>query len=151
MDNTEIPLSFEDLEAATTEVLTALGVPFDDFALPDNIPESLAARVSIRGGRALDLSIEVPARVAAEVAALFFGTETGSLDATDLSDAMGELANITAGAIKPMLDGHWTIGIPDRVNVSPISEVDALRCKVPMGRGFATITVALAATVPNVS
>jgi len=151
MHNTEMPLTVEDLESATTEVLTALGVPFDNFPLPPDIPQSLLARVSIRGERALDLSVEVPAGVAAEVAALFFGTETRSLTASDLFDAMGELANITAGAIKPMLDGHWTIGIPDRVDVSPITDVDAILCKVPMGRGIATITVALAATVPDMT
>jgi len=147
----DLPLTIDDLEAATTEVLTAMSVPFDDFALPPDTPNSLLARVSVHGEETIDLTVEVPAKVAAEVAAMFFGAENGSLDAADLADAMGELANITAGAIKPMLDGHWRIGIPDHVGAEPISNSNAIQCKVTLGRGSATITVALAAPVGSMS
>ena len=151
MHKTELPLTIDDLEVATTEVLTALGVPFDDFAVPPGSPTSLLARVSIHGENTIDLTVEVPAAVAAQVAAMFFGAEIESPTATDLSDAMGELANITAGAIKPMLDGHWRIGIPDRVDARRISDADAIQCQVPIGRGIATIAVALAATVATMT
>jgi len=146
MHNTELPLSVDDLEAAAGEVLTALQVPFDDFDVPIDSPDRLVARVSVRGEGAIDLTVDVPSRVAAQVAALFFGTESGAASANDLVDAIGELANITAGAIKPMLEGHWTIGIPDCNDPAPIQTSNTIECTVPLGRGAAKILVGLAAS-----
>ncbi len=151
MPDTELPLSLEDLELATAEVLGVIGVRFDDYELREGTPERLMARVVIHGPNDLDLTIEAPAQVAAAVAAVFFGTDGDGGAITDLPDAMGELANITAGAIKPMLDGHWAIGIPDRFGPQPISSDSAIRATVPLGRGLVSITVAHSADAPVIA
>jgi len=148
MPDTELPLSLEDLELATAEVLGVIGVKFDEYEVREGTPERLMARVVIHGTSDLDLTVEAPAQVAAAVAAVFFGTDGEGGATTDLPDAMGELANITAGAIKPMLDGHWTIGIPDRFGPQPISSDSAVRAMVPLGRGLVAITVARSADAP---
>lgn len=149
MQNPELPLTAAEIEAATTEVLGVLGMAFDECEVAPEAPDQLMAGVSIHGPDVIHLTIEVSASVAALAAAMFFGVETGGRSVTDLQDALGELANITAGAIKPLLDGEWAIGIPDRFNPAPISSEAAICVVVPLGPGVATITLAVAASVPS--
>ena len=92
---------FETMIMVDLEVGDPCPVPHGPFAC------SLSAVVSLTGGRQGQVSIHLPNAVAIGLTRDFLGLEVNSIDA-DVFDAMGELANMIAGGIKP----H--IASPDR-------------------------------------
>jgi len=70
-----------------------------DAAFTDSITGMVGLAGCVRG----NLLIHLPTRVATAVTAAFLGMEVESID-DDVCDAIGELANMLAGAVKTSLD-----------------------------------------------
>jgi chemotaxis protein CheX len=64
---------------------------------------SISGMVGLAGSVKGNLSIHMPEQVAASVTTAFLGMDVESID-EDVCDAIGELANMLAGAVKTALD-----------------------------------------------
>ena len=53
-----------------------------------------------------------PAELAREVASVMFGVEPADVSASELSDAIGELANMTGGNLKALLPELTMLSLP---------------------------------------
>ncbi len=74
----------------------------------------IIAVISVVGGVEWSIFIGLPKNAATQLAAGFAGFEI-SFDSDDMGDAIGELANITAGEVKKLLDArgvHVEISLP---------------------------------------
>lgn len=141
-------LSAEDVEAAVNDILMTLEIPafHPESAASGEAPVSAA--VILHGTTSISLVVEAQRHMAGSLAAAFFGLDDpATANDADLADAMGELANIFGGSIKPLLPGTWTIGIPDRDAPSIPSSEGTIRVEVFAGSG--TVTVALAPHAPE--
>ena len=106
----------DDLTAIVEEICEALveqdmtapapPTPVDEAALP------MTAVVDINGDWVGSVSIHCQRGVAERIASLMFAVPVGDLTRADVIDALGEVANMAAGAIKGMLDGEKTLGLP---------------------------------------
>ena len=130
-----------EIEAAMVDVVSALELPrVCESGTGDE--DAVSAGVTLRGDSEIELVVSAPRSAARSVAAAFFGCDAGAVDGVDLNDAMGELANICGGAIKPLLEGQWVIGVPDRDNPARASVQGIFRARVPIGDKHAIVTVA---------
>ena len=100
----------EDLAEMLSSVLS--GFSFPEPGLPDAQAQPFGARLEIEGDAKVGLYLEADPAAAPALAEAFFAT--GEPTDQDKRDAIMELANITAGAIKTLLggEGEWSIGIP---------------------------------------
>ena len=89
------------------------GFTFPEAGLPDPQAQPFGARLVIEGDVEVGLYLEADPMAAPALAEAFFATGEPTDD--DKRDAICELANIAAGAIKTILggEGEWSIGIPD--------------------------------------
>ncbi|MCW2509860.1 MAG: uncharacterized protein JWR28_178 [Modestobacter sp.] len=72
------------------------------------------------------------------------------VDAEDVADALGELANVLGGNIKSVLPGESRLGLPQMGVAPPHGRLDDVRSLVGQWRGnFLTITVQGAAPAPH--
>lgn len=135
----ELPFGPEDLQQSLAEVLMMLGetAPVDVTPLTDRA--AFAARLTIDGPGSVELVVTAPAMAAGNLALGFFGEISGE---ADLVDAIGELANLTAGAIKPYLEETWVIGIPDRVDTEMRASTGILEASAAHGGSLVTVRVA---------
>ncbi len=86
-----------------------------------------SARERLEGERTLTACVHVTgdfegatlvfctARLAREFAAIMFETPADALSVEDVQDALGELANMIAGNIKPLLEGSSRLSLPSVV------------------------------------
>jgi chemotaxis protein CheX len=81
--------------------------------------ELLCAAVTIDGGWDGQIQVMCSRSVAAAAASSLFGTAVDMLVEADLFDAIGEVANVTGGAIKPLLPGECQLHPPV---VGPIAQ-----------------------------
>jgi hypothetical protein len=88
------------------------GFTFVEGGAPDPADTPCGARLVIEGDAEVELYLEADPVAAPALAEAFFAT--GDPSEQDKRDAICELANITAGAIKILLggEGEWSIGIP---------------------------------------
>ena len=80
-----------------------------DTVVPDRF-----VRLSIVGDHEAELTIRCGERFARRLAAVMFDAEPDDLDDADVGDAVGELTNMTGGAVKAYFPGVCTLGIPER-------------------------------------
>ena len=97
----------ERIVAATKEIFETMimvGIEAGEPCVtpPESFSCSLSAVVSLTGGRQGHLSIHLPNAVAIGLTGDFLGLEVESID-DEVRDAMGELANMIAGSIKPFI------------------------------------------------
>lgn len=113
-DLVALPFDAEQLSAIISEVLAVYGEsgPVDVSGL--GAAEHYGARVVLSGHGQVEVVIAAPAPAAGALSITYFGEVSST---SDLSDAMGELANVVGGAIKPFFDGTWVIGIPEIDNL----------------------------------
>lgn len=107
----EIELSSADLEEAAYHVLS--GFPAEHANPPATIDDTIKARIEITGDTTAALSVEAETHAASALAMAFFGISGAELTETDLVDAVKESANVIGGALKPLLHGVTTLGIPE--------------------------------------
>ena len=109
-----------DLAAMLTDVWATLdlpGGPAMTAALAAEVAPRISARANLHGdaenlGHQLELLVSVDRDAAALLVGAFFGTD-GVSSVAEVQDAVGELANMSAGAVKTLLPGEWVIGIPE--------------------------------------
>ena len=89
------------------------GFSFPAPGTPEPGAKPFGARLVIEGDAEVGLYVEADPVAAPALAQAFFAA--GEPTDADKSDAVLELANIAAGAIKTLLggEGEWSIGIPD--------------------------------------
>jgi chemotaxis protein CheX len=72
------------------------------------------------------------------------------VDAEDVADALGELANVLGGNIKSVLPGESRLGLPQIGSAPPRGRLDDVCALAGQWRGnFLTITVQGAAPAPH--
>ncbi len=100
----------DELAEMLATVLSGFTFPEPEIPEPDAQP--FGARLVITGDAEVGLYVEADPVAAPALAEAFFAT--GEPTQEDMSDAICELANIAAGAIKILLggEGEWSIGIP---------------------------------------
>lgn len=101
----------DELAEMLSTVLSGFTFPAHTAIDPDAKP--FGARLVIKGDSEVGLYLEADPVAAPALAQAFFAT--GEPSDQDKRDAICELANVTAGAIKTLLggEGEWSIGIPD--------------------------------------
>jgi CheY-specific phosphatase CheX len=88
-----VPVSWDGDDAhATTEVLTGI--------------------VTISGDADAVVVLRCDRELAIDVAAAMFAMPPDELGDTDVVDALGEVTNVTGGAIKALFDGTCRLGLP---------------------------------------
>ena len=97
----------EQIVSATREIFDTMIMVDLEVGEPRAIPHgpfasSLSAVVSLTGARPGQVSIHLPNAVAIGLTRDFLGLEVDAID-DDVYDAMGELANMIAGGIKPYI------------------------------------------------
>lgn len=79
---------------------------------PEPAPDCLTASVHVKGGWAGDVMLTVGEPLARRAAAGMFGREASELDAGQVKDALGEVANILCGHLRPVLARHSNSSLP---------------------------------------
>lgn len=118
-DGTVAGLGEADLAAMLTDVWDTLdlpGGPGSTATLDPAVASWISAQANLHGdaenlGNQLQLIVSVDRDAAALLSGAFFGTD-GVSSVSEVQDAVGELANMSAGAVKTLLPGEWVIGIP---------------------------------------
>lgn len=100
----------DELAGMLATVLSGFSLP--ESGAPEPGAEPFGARLVIQGEAEVGLYVEADPVAAPALAEAFFATTEPTDD--DKRDAVCELANIAAGAIKTLLGGEaeWAIGIP---------------------------------------
>lgn len=142
-----LPLSVDDLGAAVGDVLMGLQVSERNPERVGPDESMVSAGVVLHGPSDISMVVSAPESVAHALASAFFGIDDQALSSADVHDAVGELANICGGAIKPLLEGQWVIGVPDRNDPRTPDSASALETAVAMGGGH--VVVAMAQLSPN--
>jgi chemotaxis protein CheX len=105
----------DGLAAATGNVLSMLLEGCEDWA-QDAGSDAVTAAIAIVGDHPAALLITCSQEFASVLASAMFGMDVADLADDEISDALGELANMVGGSVKAMLEGSWQLGLP---TVSP--------------------------------
>jgi CheY-specific phosphatase CheX len=82
-------------------------------AAADDAPiRTLSAIVDISGDWNGSVSVSCERTTAVGIASVMFDAPGPELSGSDVIDALGELANMAGGAVKGMLDGEKSLGLP---------------------------------------
>jgi chemotaxis protein CheX len=143
-----------DLEAIVSEVCTsflgeepAIG---DEHAAGD---DALHGTVSITGAWQGHVIVAASAGTAREIAAEFLAMDAAEVDEADVTDALGELANMVGGSVKSLAPGPSALSLPLVVRGGRSSAPDThpvCRTVASWRAGSIAVTV-LAATRRNTS
>ena len=105
-------------ETMLRDVVESVLLPFlgEGLAIAptDAVVSDRFVRVSIVGDHEAELAICCGERFARRLAAVMFDSDPAELADDDVGDALGELTNMTGGAVKSYFPGVCTLGIPDR-------------------------------------
>lgn len=99
--------------------------PETDHSSVDAPTRTVTAVVDISGDWNGKVSVSCERATAILIASVMFATPGPELSSSDVHDALGEFANMAGGAVKGMLDGEKTLGLPtvgegvDLVMVAP--------------------------------
>ena len=105
----------DKLELVTANLFEAvLELIADPCSKPTSVvdPSFTTASVQITGHWQGVVSLTVPNRFASLCSSRMFAIESNEVTIEHIEDAMGELANITAGSFKSMLEGSCQLGLP---------------------------------------
>jgi len=106
-----ITLSDSLLQEAVGDVLTGLlGAALDDHAAA-TLP-TYVATVTLEGAFNGMLAVRCTEDTARNLAAVMFDDAPEALDAADVADAMGEVANQVGGVVKTLVPGPTQLGLP---------------------------------------
>jgi chemotaxis protein CheX len=81
---------------------------------------AIGASVQFAGDWSGALVISCDSTLAHEAAAAMFGCDVDNIDPDELSDALGELANMIAGNVKPLLPAATMLSLPTVVQGSDL-------------------------------
>jgi CheY-specific phosphatase CheX len=89
--------------------------------------QMLSGIVHITGEHSATVAVQVPHALASRLATSMFALDGSEPSAEDLQDALGEIANITGGNIKALLEGECSLTLP------VVIEGSSYRVRVPGG------------------
>jgi CheY-specific phosphatase CheX len=110
-----VSLTGDDLTRIAEDICGSLFTEVDTGQVataPDERTRTLTAIVEIHGDFNGSVSVRCRRTSAQRIAAVMFDAPEGDLSRDDIIDALGEVANMAAGAVKGMLDGESTLGMP---------------------------------------
>lgn len=115
-----------DLEAMLTDVWATIDLPARTAELDPEVASRITAQANLHGdaenlGNELQLVVTIDRDAVALLAGAFYGLDDVS-SVSEVQDAVGELANMSAGAVKTLLPGEWVIGIPTVVDPAVADE-----------------------------
>ena len=96
-----------------TDIWTSmLGFPVEARGEPIDVngTRHLSASVQISGGWEGTVLVSCPETLAQRVAGVMFDTETASDD--EIRDALGEVANMTAGNVRALVESYCRLSLP---------------------------------------
>lgn len=107
-------LSSDDVAQIVTEVWSSmLGI---DAERLDGRPEiegpAVAGSVGVSGAVEAQISLEMNADAARQVAGLMFGMEVDEVSDDDVADAVGELTNMVGGNVKSLIADSGMLSLP---------------------------------------
>lgn len=130
------------VESAVTMMLgLELGEPFEPDA---HTPFTLGASVQFMGDWDGAVVVGCDTSFGADAAAAMFGIEPSAVGDDEIADALGELANMIAGNVKPLLPNAASISLPTVVRGAD------LRLDIPGGQVVVGIAFRRAATTLTV-
>lgn len=103
------------LEQELTEIASEVWSTFLGGTLgpaPGKPVVEVTAFVQITGAYEGTITIACSDSVARHAAGAMFGLEAADVADSELADAMGELANVLGGRVKPLLDGSAKLSLP---------------------------------------
>lgn len=117
----------DDLTAGVTETWEGMfGLALDAIdAYPDAIGEELTAVVHIHGDVEWTVVVRLPRPLAHRIAGAMFDCDGADLGADEVSDAVGEIANVVAGFVKGRIEAQTSLSLP------AVTEGRDLRVVVP--------------------
>ncbi len=96
---------------AFRQVIEPFLFPGEEWIVED--PEPVIASIDINGGEhRAEVTLRTTQGAVKRVAAVMFGIEPESIGPADVDDALAELTNMTAGAMKSLLPGVRELGLP---------------------------------------
>lgn len=108
-----MPVTDDDIRHITESVwLATLGLPVDDNPVSFGDGPRLTGLVVISGAWDGAVTVEVSDGLARAAAATMFDVAEDELDGEMVRDALGELANMTGGNIKTLVEGVCALSIP---------------------------------------
>jgi chemotaxis protein CheX len=122
-------------ESATTMLGIDLGERVDDEPTPGC---TLCASVQFTGTWEGAVAVGCDERLGHEIAGSMFGVEPGTASDDEVGDALGELANMIAGNVKPLLPGAASLSLPTVVSG------DTVRLGIPGATVWLAVTYARA-------
>ncbi len=146
-------LDAETVQSIADEVWPSL-VGDGEAVVPVPVPppaEVLSAWVDIVGPWTGSVVLScAPATAEALTESVLMTRPPTVVDAEDVADALGELANVLGGNIKSVLPGESKLGLPRVGSAPPRGRLDDVRSLVGQWRGnFLTITVQGTAPHPS--
>ena len=133
----------ETVQSIAQEAWSAL-IGDDEFLvpLPGGLPEdAVSSWVEVVGPWTGAVVLTCGRATAEELSRCLLAEHTPPvLDAEDVADGMGELANVVGGNVKAVLPGPSVLGLPE-VGAAPEAGVDALRVDLLWRGQSLTITV----------
>jgi chemotaxis protein CheX len=109
------PFAVELREFTDSIWTTTLGFEvahLDELPLPEAKHQTLVSCVQFAGAWRGGVVMSCPAEVAREVASVMFGIASADVSVSELTDAIGELANMTGGNLKALLPEPTTLSLP---------------------------------------
>ena len=107
-DDTDVAQLVEDIWGGM------LGLPVKMREAPAETDggRNLSALVQLSGDWDGAVAVNCPEGLARKVAAVMFGVEAAETSEADIHDAIGEVANMTAGTVKGLVDGYCRLSLP---------------------------------------
>jgi len=106
-------ISDNDLTRIAEEICYSL---FVDGVTPpphsSDVTRVMTAIVDINGDWNGSVAVRCRRSIAEQIASVMFDSPAPDLTSDDVVDALGEFANMAAGAVKGMLDGEKYLGLP---------------------------------------
>jgi CheY-specific phosphatase CheX len=115
MTNMTILISDDDLERIAEEICLSLFEEDDANSINPaclDVTRIMTAIVDINGDWNGSVSVRCQRAIAERIAAVMFQSPAPDLTQEDVVDALGEFANMAAGAVKGMLEGEKYLGLP---------------------------------------
>jgi hypothetical protein len=100
----------DSVTTAFRQVIEPFLLPGEDAIVDD--PEPVIASIDINGDRRAEVTLRTTQGAVRRVAAVMFGLEPMEITEADVTDALAELTNMTAGAMKSLLPGVRELGLP---------------------------------------
>jgi chemotaxis protein CheX len=105
-----------DLERIAGDIWAAmLGLelkPHHELATHDPDERVVTGLVQITGDWEGAVSVQASERFARRAAGLMFAMEEGEVDTEEINDTIGELANMTGGNVKSLIEGSCQLSLP---------------------------------------